>query len=232
MKTYALLLITILLNSCSLLDLFQKTEVSYDVDYSPRDESPAVIKYLEANGKTSYDTITSGSWSYNGLFNDGDKAGVWVETPAQKGTIGIYLVAWYSASNELEDYVDAWTWTLPLTETAGMETIINRIVCRQVAYTVSVEGTNGIPVEITYTEKDYESKSLTSETNLSDGIWRYSECFPVGSYASISVNSVAVSGTATINLNIDYPDKTDINEVLIVDFSTNTRTGALGFPVD
>ncbi len=229
---YILLIFGLLLNSCDLSELLNKVEVSYDIEYLPHDESPAMITYMQADGKVAYDTIGPGSWTFNGIFSDGDQAGVWVETQATKGTVGVYLVAWYSELNDLEDYVDAWTWTLPIKGNVGLETVIDRTVCRQVSYTVTVEGTNGMPVEITYTEKDYESQSLTSEANLSDGIWRYSECFPVGSYASISLNSVAISGTATITLNIDYPDKTNVNEVLIIDFSTNTKTGALGFPVE
>ncbi len=65
-----------------------------------------------------------------------------------------------------------------------------------------------------------------------NGTWTYSDDFPTGGYASVNLTSDATSGTATIRIQIDYDNKADIDETLTVDFSTPTKTGALGFPVE
>ena len=218
--------------SCDLQSLLNKVEVNYDVEFDPNDNSSATVSYYNAKGELVTETIEAGDWSYKGIFDDGQQTGVWVESNAQSGTVGVYLVIWYSELNDLEDYVDANTWTLPLGSKVGLESIITRVKTYPVSYKVTVEGTNGVPVKIQYTDKDYDSQSLLSEASKADGVWTYNGNFPVGGYASVTVSSEATSGTATIDIFIDYDDKAVVTDQLIVDFSTTTKTGSLGFPVE
>ena len=223
-------------SSCDLLDsLLSKVEVNYDIDFDPNDNSEAVVTYYAANGDLIEETIPAGEWSYKGIFDDGQKTGVWVKTEAQGGYLSAYLVIWYSELNDLEDYVDANTWSLPINGAVGLEAVVQRekpIKTYPVVYTVEVEGTNGVPVEILYSDKDYDSQSLLSEATHTNGVWQYNEEFPVGAYTSVTVKSAAVSGFAKITISIDYDDKPARTESLIVDFSSATKTGSLGFPVE
>ncbi|MBN1769364.1 MAG: hypothetical protein JXR50_11105 [Prolixibacteraceae bacterium] len=230
---FILLLFTAgLFSACNIEELLNKVEVSYDVDFSAEANDEAVISYYKPGGKLETETINPGEWSYNGIFSYGDKAGVWVESGAQDGYVNVYLVVWYSELTGNEDYVDANTWMLPFSGKKGLETSIDTTKFYPVDYTVTVTGTNGAPVEIQYTEKDYGSGSLLSETSLADGVWTYNDNFPTGGYASVNLTSEATSGTAIIRIQIDYDDKADVDETLTVDFSTSTKTGALGFPVE
>jgi hypothetical protein len=218
--------------ACNIDELLNRVEVSYDVDFTAEANDEAVISYYKPGGKLETETINPGEWSYNGIFSYGDKAGVWVESDAQDGYLSLYLVAWYSELTDNEDYVDSDTWMLPFTGKKGLETTVDTTQYYPVNYTVTVSGTNGVPVEIQYTEKDYGSGSLLSETSLTDGTWTYNDIFPTGGYASINLTSEATSGTATMRIQIDYDDKADVDETMTVDFSTSTKTGALGFPVE
>lgn len=219
-------------SSCDLQSLLSKVEVNYDVDFDPNDNSSATISYYVPGGELVTDTIEAGDWSYKGIFDDGQPTGVWVESDAQSGYVSVYMVIWYSELNDLEDYVDANTWTLPLDGKVGLESTVSRTKTYPVSYKVTVAGTNGVPVKIQYSDKDYSSGSLLSEASKTDGIWSYNGNFPVGGYASVTVSSEATSGTATIELTIDYDDKDNVTDQLVVDFSTATKTGSLGYPVE
>lgn len=231
-KHITILFVSLIFVSCNIDNLLNKVEVTYEVDYMPNNNTPATLNYYTPDGEVKTTSIEAGSWSYNGIFDDGQNTGVWLNSDAQSGTVSLYLVVWYSELNDKEDYVDAWTWTFPQEQNVGLYTVIDRLQCFMVRYSVHVEGTNGIPVNIQYTDKDYQNGNLTKEETLLDGNWQYSECFRSGSYASLNATSEATSGKATINITIDYDDKTDVNESIVIDFSTNTKTGALGFEVD
>jgi hypothetical protein len=230
---FILLLFTAgLFSVCNIDELLNRVEVSYDVDFTAEANDEAVISYYKPGGKLETETINPGEWSYNGIFSYGDKAGVWVESDAPDGYMNVYIVVWYSELTDNEDYVDANTWMLPFTGKKGLKTTVDTTKYYPVDYTVTVTGTNGVPVKVQYTEKDYGSGSLLSETSLTDGIWTYNDNFPTGGYASINLTSDATSGSATMRIQIDYDDKADVDETLTVDFSTSTKTGALGFPVE
>lgn len=232
---FILFLAFTLLSSCDLDWLMSKVEVTYDVDFEPTTEAEATITYYNAKGELIEEIIPAGEWSYKGIFDDGQQTGVWVETDAPSGYVSAYMVIWYSELNDLEDYVDANTWALPISGKKGLESVVKKeeaVKTYPVKYIVDVEGTNGVPVEIQYSDKDYASQSLLSEATQMNGAWTYNEEFPVGGYASVTASSSASSGTATITVTINYDDKAVVTDQLIVDFSTSTKSGSIGFPVE
>lgn len=224
----ALFLISLVYVSCDFEEVFKKVEVNYDVGFHPDEWAEATITYYDAKGELVSEVIEPGDWSFKKLFNDGDHAGVWIETDAPKGYVDAVLVIWYSELSDLEDYVDANTWVLPLSGKVCLESKVSKEKCYAINYEVVVEGTNGVPVEITYSIKEQLQRNET----LTDGKWDYENCFTSSDYASVFVNSVATSGTATLKLIIDYTDKDDVVEVMIIDFNTSTKTGGIGKPIE
>lgn len=225
-------LVCLLFSSCNLQSLLSKVEVNYDVDFDPKDQTEATVIYYNQKGELISEIIPAGEWSYKGIFDDGAITGVWVESDAQSGYLSIDLIIWYSELNDFDDYVDANTWVLPLNGKVGFQSGVERIKKYPVTYTVTVEGTNGVPVDIMYSDEDYDSQSLLSEASKINGLWQYEGNFPIGGYASITASSVATSGTATIVIAIDYDTKADVSDTMVIDFSTATKTGSLGFPVE
>lgn len=225
-------------SSCDLSELLNKVEVNYWAEFNPSGEAAeATVNYYAPNNEIRSDIIevsagNSIEWEYTGIFSEGDQTGFWISTDAKDGYVHSQLIAWYSVLNDLEDYVDVEIWDLPQSENMELLHVLTLTKCYNTSYSVVVEGTNGVPVDIQYAEFDYDSQSLLAETTKSDGEWNYSECFPEGGYASVTVSSTATSGTAKIQIKIDYDDKADVIETLTVDFSTATKSGSLGFPVE
>lgn len=231
---YFSFIMLLFVSACDLSDLIKKVEVNYEVEFSAEEGEEAVVIYYNPKGELVEENITVGSWSFKGIFDDGSPTGVWVDTDAGKGYIDVYLVIWYSELNDLEDYVDANMWTLPISDKVGLSSIVSRDTTTYypVSYSVNVEGTNGVPVNIKYTDADYDSQSLLSEASKLDGLWEFDDEFAVGSYASVSVTSEATIGSAIITITVDYDDKSPVTKTETVDFTTTTKSGAIGFAVE